>query len=101
MQIFLAQGSKPVLDTPMWFVPCLFAVEIMYYLISKTKKIITTCTILTCVGWLLESGYLNFDNTLLPWSLDSALFALGFYAVGNLTSDYVKKAISDIKKVKH
>ena len=85
-QIFLAQGSHPVLNTPLWFVPCLFAVEILYFWISKLdlRAGIPLCLLLVGLGWLLESGHLNFDNTLLPWSLDSALFALGFYAFGNL-----------------
>ncbi|MBQ8027059.1 MAG: hypothetical protein IJ261_02960, partial [Clostridia bacterium] len=38
-----------------------------------------------------------FDNSLLPWSLDSALFALGFYALGNIFSDQIKKLIVKIK----
>ena len=52
---------------------------------------------LTGAGWLLESGLLEFDNTLLPWSLDSALFAICFYATGNIISPYLIKTIKDIE----
>lgn len=100
VQIFLAQGSAPVLDTPLWFVPCLFAVEIMYFFLAdlRLKVRIPVCILLTTVGWILESGLLEFDNTLLPWSLDSALFAICFYATGNIVSPYVFKTIKNIKE---
>ena len=103
LQIFLAQGSAPVMNTPLWFIPCLFAVEIMYFFISKLKPyfVLPICICLSCFGWVLESGMLAFDNTLLPWSLDSALFALSFYAIGNLASPYLKKAIAYIKDNKY
>lgn len=102
VQIFVAQGSKGMLDVPMWFVPCLLVVEIIYYFISKLKKlaIVLTVTAFTTAGWILESGLLEFDNSLLPWSLDSALFALSFYATGNLLSKPVTNAIRNIKKDK-
>ncbi len=99
VQIFLAQGSKPVLNTPLWFVPCLFAAEIMYFFLAdlKLKYRIPICALMTGLGWLLESGLLDFDNTVLPWSLDSALFALSFYATGNIVSPYLIRAIQNIK----
>lgn len=103
VQIFLAQGSAPVLDTPLWFVPCLLAVEIMYFFLAdlNLKLRIPICTLLTGAGWLLESGLLEFDNTLLPWSLDSALFAICFYATGNIISPYLMKTIKNVKASPH
>lgn len=99
VQIFLAQGSAGVLDPPLWFIPCLLAVEIMYFFLADVKLIfrIPMCVALTGAGWLLESGLLEFDNTLLPWSLDSALFAICFYATGNIISPYLIKTIKDIE----
>ena len=41
------------------------------------------------------------DNFLLPWSLDSALFALGFYAIGNLSSGYIANVINKIKSYRY
>ena len=103
VQMFLAQGSSKSVNAPLWFVPCLLMVEILYYFISKlnVRKIVLTCAILVFVGWLIESGKLPFDNTLLPWSLDSALFALGFLALGNLCSEYIKKLFKTINLYKH
>ncbi len=106
LQMFLSQGSAKVINAPLWFVPCLFAVEIVYYFVSKIKGrynivIIAVSSVLTFCGWLLESGYLPFDNKILPWSLDSALFALGFYAFGNLTYGKVKYAVKKIEENKY
>ena len=62
---------------------------------------VPTCFLLVYCGWFLESGVLDFDNKLLPWSLDSALFALGLYAIGNLSADCVKKFVGKVKKSKY
>lgn len=101
--MFLAQGSAKVVSAPLWFIPCLFAVEIMYYFISKFNKrlIILICSVLVFAGWILESRLLPFDNSILPWSLDSAFFSLGFFALGNLIFDDVKHKISIIERKKH
>ena len=48
--------------------------------------------------WLLQSGILPFDNSKLPWTLDSALFALSFYAAGNRLFPYVKQAIEKTRQ---
>ncbi len=103
IQVFISQGSANMYNRPMWFVLCLFAVEIMYYFISSYKKITVTviCIFLSAVGWFLESDYIAFDSNLLPWSLDSALFALGFYAIGNLLANPIKETLIRIKSNKH
>ena len=106
LQMFISQGSQKVINSPLWFVPCLFAVEIMYYFISgickKSKFFVILISLLTTFsGWLLESGILPFDNTLLPWSLDSAMFALGFYAIGNIFFDKIKIIINKIEQNKN
>ncbi|MBE6820015.1 MAG: hypothetical protein E7516_03085 [Ruminococcaceae bacterium] len=95
LQMFLSQGSARSVNAPLWFVPCLFATEIIYFFISVLNKklILLICALLSALGWVLESGLLPFDNTLLPWSLDSALFATGFYALGNILSDNVKAVL--------
>lgn len=89
IQIFMAQGSKNMrFNTPLWFVLCLFLVEIIYYFIAKIQNLsIKVFIIVFCVltGWYLESSLFVFDSSKFPWSMDSALFALGFYAIGNLT----------------
>ncbi len=102
-QIIISNWSRTHVNQPLWFIPCLLLIEALYFYISKMKKryIVPTCFILACCGWVLESGMLNFDNKTLPWSLDSAIFALGFYAIGNLSSKYVQQAIRKISASKN
>ncbi len=102
-QVFVSQGSANMFNRPMWFVLCLFAVELMYYFISSFNKaaVAIICAVLTAAGWLLESDLINFDNRLLPWSLDSALFTIGFYAIGNIFAQPVKNTIVYIKSKKY
>jgi len=88
-EIFLAQGSGGfLLLYPMWFVPCLLVVEIVYFYICKLPD---WANLLCCFGLaavttaLLYSDIMPFDLRLMPWSIDSAMVALPFYAIGNLS----------------
>lgn len=87
LQMFLSQGSLKLPNAPLWFVPCLMIVEIIFFWISKLKKpmVISVSVLLTVFGWLLESEKFPFENELLPWSIDSALFAIGFFGLGNIS----------------
>lgn len=100
----LSRGSADFFNAPLWFVLCLFVVEIVYFFISKFKNkfIVVLCIPLVVLGWYLESEqFIVFDNNLLPWSLDSALFALGWYALGNLTSKKSKEYLLSNHKNKN
>ncbi|MBO5421432.1 MAG: acyltransferase family protein [Clostridia bacterium] len=99
LQMFLSQGSGNLPNAPLWFVPCLFAVELAYFGISKLKNWLIICVsvLLTGFGWFLESDLIAFENNLLPWSLDSALFAVGFFALGNLMFNTICKAAEKAK----
>ena len=87
LQTVLAQGSDGYLghNVALWFVPCLFVVEVLYFLIAKLSDgiIFIICLLCLIVGVMLSRRFYNF--TVLPWSIDSALVAIPFYALGNLT----------------
>lgn len=99
-QILISNWSRTHVNQPLWFIPCLLLVEVLYFFIVKMDKkfIIPTCSVLAGIGWVLESGILPFDNKTLPWSLDSALVALLFYAIGNVSSKYVQKIIRNVSR---
>ncbi len=104
LQMFLSQGSAKVVSAPLWFVLCLFTVEILYFFISKIdKKILVAIISAACVviGWLFEVFIVSKYKILLPWSIDSALFALGFFAIGNLSSEYINITINQMLKHKY
>ena len=86
LQTILAQGSDGYLrhNVALWFVTCLFVVDVLYYFISKLSDIAILVISVLCavVGVLLSRQYYNI--TTLPWSFDSALVAIPFFAFGNL-----------------
>lgn len=93
LQTFIAQGSGGFLvhNVPLWFVPCLFVIELVYYFISKmpTWLNVLTCVLCAVLGsWMITGTYSDFF-VLLPWSIESAFAAVIFYCVGNLLAKYI------------
>lgn len=86
-QTVLAQGSGGffVHNAPLWFLPCLFIVEVLYYLIDKLPEWanILVCILLSVIGACMISWWKG-PFVLLPWSIESAFVAILFYCAGNL-----------------
>lgn len=84
-------------NTPMWFVPSLMLVEIIYYLLLRSCKrkssVIIAAASISTVGWIMESGMIPIDFSVLPWNLSSACFSLGFFTIGNLCFPLIKKEL--------
>lgn len=93
LQTFIAQGSGAYIvhNSALWFIPCLFAVEIMYFFIGKIKwwLAISVCFVLAGLSFLLGHLYGNVWWFMLPWNFDAALIALPFYCVGNILVRHV------------
>lgn len=88
MQTIWAQGSGEFMvhNSALWFIPCLFAVEIMYFFISRMgdRKALITSFAIAAMGGLL--AYLFGESYLmnLPWNLDAAFYALPFFCVADV-----------------
>ncbi len=71
-----------VFNTALWFLPCLFTTETMFHLMEtkiKNKKILLSILIiLSIIGYI----YAKFNIIRLPWGLDTAFIAIGFYSFG-------------------
>lgn len=93
LQTLIAQGSDGYLihNVPLWFVTCLFLVEIAYYFLSCLKDwiVIVVCILCAIIGYVLVNKVDIFDFTTLPWSLEVALMAIPFYALGNMTLKHI------------
>ena len=103
LQTFIAQGSEGYLihNVPLWFVMCLFVVEVIYYFTSKlsTMANIVVCIVLGSIGaWMSVTDV--WDFSVLPWSIDVALMALPFYAFGGLVNVQIghEKLMSTVAK---
>lgn len=88
LQTFIAQGSGGFLvhNVPLWFVTCLFVVEMLYYFIAKLPQSMNLLLTVVCaiLGYFMMQENTFFDFRLLPWNIEVALCALPFYAIGNL-----------------
>ena len=86
-ETFIAQGSGGFLvhNVPLWFVTCLFVVEIVYYFIADMKRIwiIAITVAMATVSYLAINNLECFDVTLLPWNIEVAMLAIPFYAAGH------------------
>lgn len=96
LQTFLAQGSGGFLEhnVPLWFVTCLFVVELMYWFVSELKDVwnIVTCVVLAIISYCLVNYCDIWDFKRMPWSIDVAMMAIPFFSLGHLLAKHVPKA---------
>ena len=83
--IFVGIGVEPwrnPLDIALWFLPCLFVTEIIYWFVNKYKKTRRMYLVLSVIGLI---GYISsiWSPYRLPWSIDTAATAVIFYCVGH------------------
>lgn len=88
LQTFIARGSGAffVHNSALWFIPCLFLVEILYFWICKLGKwgCFFVCFACAALSFGLGAIY-GGDYWFTPyWNADAALIALPFYCVGNM-----------------
>lgn len=85
-----SNGIIPLPNPPMWFIPCLFILEVLFYLAhvltaSKGQHpgfLIAVLALLSAMGLT----YCQFYSVRLPWGIDTAFNALPFYGVGFLAN---------------
>ena len=86
-ETFIAQGSGGFLlhNVPLWFVTCLFVVEIIYYFLADLKRlwIMTISIVMAAISYWTINNLESFDVTLLPWNIEVAMLAIPFYAAGH------------------
>lgn len=86
-ETFIAQGSGGFLlhNVPLWFVTCLFVVEIIYYFLADLKRlcIMTITIVMAAISYWAINNLESFDVTLLPWNIEVAMLAIPFYAAGH------------------
>lgn len=93
LQTIIAKGSGAYMvhNSALWFIPCLFATEIIYFTFSKCNDIAKFTISVGCAALSFILGHYFADDWwfLLPWNFDAALIAVLFYCIGNIFSDKV------------
>ncbi len=90
--IFYSQGGQKYMDwgIPLWFLPCIFLVFLLFSFISKLKNkniVYLSSLFIVLVGFL----WAKFVGIHLPWSIDVAMVALGFYTLGYFLFKKIKQ----------
>lgn len=93
LQTVIAKGSGAYMvhNSALWFIPCLFATEILYYAISHFNEYVRfiLCALCAITSFWLGDLFGNDWWFLLPWNFDAALIGVLFYCVGNLFSRHI------------
>lgn len=88
LQTVIAQGSGEFMvhNSALWFIPCLFAVEIIYFFVCKSGEVwsVVASVVIAGISYLLSRVFGDSYMFLLPWNLDAAFYALPFYSVANV-----------------
>lgn len=95
----LFYGSTHLLTvfTPLWFLPALFIVEVLFYLLYKNTKnwLIYSSILVAVVGYLIS---IWFKGGLI-WSIDTAMVAILFFMFGFNTKNLMSKNLVSLKNI--
>ncbi len=91
INIFLSQGGDKFLphNPALWFLPCLFIVEVMFYLIAKNRKRAHISILLFIISLMSYIITRNIPGDF-PWSVNVALTGVVFFGIGFVTNSYMK-----------
>jgi fucose 4-O-acetylase-like acetyltransferase len=92
--ILFSPGTLVSYNPPLWFLPCLFVTELLFYKFVKKswgdqKQLILLLIAAGVIGYL----YPAFVSFRLPWNADVALSAVVFYGAGNLFRKFTKSEL--------
>lgn len=73
-------------NNALWFLTCLFLIEVMFYIITRISKKYWIITIFLLVSGITGAYIVDF-NPRLPWGLDVALTGLVFYGIGYIVKN--------------
>lgn len=66
-------------NVPLWFLICLFVIQMLYYFVSYLDKRLVAVIALLCIG--LKNVFLSIPT---PFMINAAFYYMGFFAFGNL-----------------
>ena len=95
INIFTCQGADQYLphNPALWFLPCLFLVEVMFYCVAWNRKkvyIPILLMLLSIVGYFIS----RFLPGSFPWSINVALIGVVFYGSGYILGSTGRASIS-------
>lgn len=89
LDVFKSEGRSDYLfvNVPLWFILCIFFVRYYYWFICKNKK-----WVLLIVAIILLIFQSSINRVATPFMINNALYWLGFFIIGNLSTNLLKIA---------
>lgn len=84
--IFTTPAINLEIANALWFLPCIFIVEIAFYFISENKNIYIYIFLFSVTGYL----YPQVTSKRLFWGMDIAFVGIVFYGVGYIFNNKIK-----------
>lgn len=80
--VILFSANGYLINTPLWFLPCLFVTEILFFILRKYFKhdymFVVIIVLFSFIGFLYPKHVL----LTMPWDVDTAFTAIVFYSTG-------------------
>lgn len=76
----------------LWFILCLFVIQILFYFISYFDKRMIVIIALLCLG--LEDVFMSIP---MPFMINAAFYYMGFFALGNLLGKSWMENLKDVR----
>lgn len=89
--------SKMAVNRALWFVPCLFVMETLFFFIIKIyKKGHTVCffsviALIVVLGWIMGTQPIRQYSGYLPWNITTVCFAMSFFVTGYFCKSFIKE----------
>ncbi|GFP74222.1 acyltransferase family protein [Clostridium fungisolvens] len=87
---FNTDGNMPIAGA-LWFLTCLFIIEILFYFFVKVGKKEKNVAILVIGVSIVGSIYSTIINIRLPYAIDTAMAGIGIFYVGYLLKKFSSK----------
>lgn len=82
LYVIICSASGYLINTPLWFLPCLFITEVSFFILRKHFKPNYALLFIIIAFSLIGFLYNNYVPLRLPWGADIAFTGIVFYSAG-------------------
>ena len=79
-------------NVPLWFLICLFAIQVIYYFVSYLDKWLIAVLAILCL--MLKDFFYSFSA---PFMINAAFYYMGFFALGNVLGKPWVEKLKDVR----
>lgn len=82
LYVILSSASGYLINTPLWFLPCLFITELLFFILRKYFKHNYMLLLVIAIFSLIGFSYSTYIPLRMPWGADIAFTGIVFYSAG-------------------